>query len=142
MEFYAFRPYDNDWQERVGDKVPATVHAAEDAAQVIVRDGRAFVQDSTLRKLGYEGILLRAGDIVKLNGKYYELEGKDKKLDVWWITHFDVEAYLRRNIHPLRVTRGPSSDDIIALDGDPTVYFNRRTGEMTAGSGEKEAPES
>lgn len=136
MAFYAFRPVDNDWQERVGDKVPAGIHAAEDAAQVIVRDGQVFVQDKTLRALGYEGVLLQAGDIVKLNGKFYELEGRDKKLDVWWITYVDVDAWLRRNVHPLRVARGPSSDDIIWTNTDGvTVYYNQRTGEIVAGNG-------
>lgn len=135
MTFYALRPVDQDWKERVEDKIPATVHAAEDDAQIIVRDGVAFVEDSTLRKLGYE-ILLKAGDVVKLNGKFYELEGRDKKLNVWWITHIDVEKWLRRNIHPLRVTRGPSSDDIIWYDeAGTTVYYNERTGEFFYGEG-------
>ena len=129
------RPADEDWKERVEDKIPKTVHAAEDDAQIIVRNGQAFVEPKTLDKLGYEG--LRAGDVVKLNGKYYELEGRDKKFDVWWITYVDVEKWLRRNIHPLRVARGASSDDIIHYDeAGTTVYYNQRTGEFVGGIGD------
>lgn len=135
MEFFAFRAPHADWQIRVGDKVPASVHAAEDAAQVIVKDGETFVQAKTLRDLGYD-MLLMAGDIVKLNGKYYELEGRDKKLDIWWISYVDVERWLRRNVHPLRVAKGPSSDDIIHYDeAGTTVYYNQRTGEFVYGEG-------
>jgi hypothetical protein len=98
-------------------------HPADDGCPVIYNNNTdtIHVQDKDLRAIGY---LPESGDIVKLNGKYYELLGFSLRGKMWWLEPFYFEQTSGEiSLAPLHV--GPSSDDIVALDHDgKTIYWN------------------
>lgn len=106
------------------------------AAQVEIINGEPFVSAKAIHALG--NILPQAGDIVRLNGKYYELAGQTRNLDKWWLQPFDFDEWANQAVRGLPEYRGPSSDDIIALDpvNGFQVYYNPNTDETI---GPKEA---
>jgi hypothetical protein len=101
------------------------IHPAEDSCPVIYDNNHdiVYVQDKDLRALSYNP---EAGDIVKLNGKYYELLGINLRGKMWWVEpfYFTKES---EEIFALPTQLGPSSDDIIALDHEgKTIFWDGR----------------
>jgi len=92
------------------------------------------VAEKELVGLGYNMMLLQADSIVKLNGKYYELQGRDNRLKAWWILPFDFEEWAQKAVRHLPEFDGPSSDDIVAYAEEGIqVYYNPNTGESIPG---------
>lgn len=146
VEYFTNKASDKDWQERVNGKEPETPlpwgpHPDEDSCTVVYRNDTdtIHVLDKDLRGLGYTP---ESGDVVKLNGKYYELLGYSTAGSMWWLERFNFEKS-KRQIRKLPVFKELSSDDIVALDHDNgTIYWDPRLDpfrELT--DGKKEAPE-
>lgn len=98
-------------------------HPAEDGCPVIYNNNTdtIHVQDKDLRAIGY---LPDSGDIVKLNGKYYELLGFSLRGKMWWLEPFYFEQ-TSGEIAMAPVHKGPSSDDIVVLDHEgKTIYWD------------------
>jgi len=64
-------------------------------ATVVEKDGLLFVAEDYLHRAGYNPQDL---DVVKINGKFYELVGRvgDDEITGWWLEPVDVEAEVAR----------------------------------------------
>lgn len=134
--YFANKNPDRDWEERYyGKKESADKakppkdwgpHPEDDSATLVWRDDMdcVLVHNDELVRLGYRS--LEPFDVVKLNGKYYELCDFDRKSRFWTVANLDFYAWATQAILPLPEYEGPSSDDIVAMTGpDGTqVYFN------------------
>ena len=102
-------------------------------AQVEIINGQPFVAAKAIHALG--NIMPQAGDIVRLNGKYYELGGLSMRrptFQMWWLEPFDFDQWAQQSVRSLPEYDGPSSDDIAAYydpDTKHQVYYNPNTGE-------------
>jgi hypothetical protein len=152
LTYYTNLPHNRDWRSRAGkpltsdtkdepekeEVAPWGIHPAEDSCPVIYDNNHdvVYVQDKDLRTLGY---LPEAGDIVKLNGKYYELLGINLRGKMWWIEpfYFTTES---EEIFALPTQVGPSSDDIVVLDHEgKTIYWDSRKDPFNNPEGDGEA---
>ncbi len=136
LTYYTNLDSHQDWRKRVAGEAVALSepeveverwgpHPAEDSCPTIFNNNTdtIHVQDKDLRALGY---LPWSGDIVKLNGKYYELLGFSLRGSLWWIEpfYFTQES---QDIFALPTQLGPSSDDIVTLDHEgKTIYWDSR----------------
>ena len=131
-EELAKEPWDGDnptEDDELPEPEPAGGILVEGEAQVEIINGEPFVAAKTIHTLG--NITPQPGDIVRLNGKYYELAGLTRNRDKWWLEPFDFEAWAEQSVRSLPEHNGPSSDDIIALDpvNGVQVYYNPHSGE-------------
>ncbi len=136
LTYYTNLASHRDWRRRSAlaettkeepqeEVAPWGIHPAEDSCPVIYDNNHdvVYVQDKDLRSLGY---LPEAGDVVKLNGKYYELLGINLRGKMWWVEpfYFTKES---EEIFALPTETGPSSDDIVVLDHEgKTIYWDSR----------------
>lgn len=130
IEYFTNKTWDEDWRERTAlpeAEASGSPHPAEDHALVIYRNDSDTIHvfDKDLVNLGY---FPADGDVVKLNGKFYELLGYSRVGKIWWIEPFDFHA-MSNEINELPLHEGGfSSDDIVALDHDgKTVWWDPRT---------------
>lgn len=61
---------------------------------VIEDDGRSFVSYLSLKLHGYEN-WLDSFSILRLNDKFYEIQGIDKKKRRYWIEEIPLEVYAK-----------------------------------------------
>lgn len=132
--YYAGREPDADWEERYFGQLDKeekaakrpSIHPAEDSVTLIYRDDMdsVWVHNDELVRLGYRS--LEPFDVVKLNGRYYELTYLDRKTRFWEVEHLDFYKWATEAVDGLPDYEGPSSDDIVWMTGADgrTIYFN------------------
>lgn len=117
-------------QEEAREPAEAGGILVDGAAQVDIINGQPFVAAKAIHALG--NIIPQAGDIVRLNGKYYELGGlslRGATHGKWWLEPFDFDEWAQQSVRGLPEHTGPSSDDIVAYqEGGVQVYYNPNTG--------------
>lgn len=69
---------------------------------IVEKDGHLFIAENYLEEAGYEP---HEFDVVKIHGKYYELQGRvgDEEITGWWLALINVEAEVARltDQHPV-----------------------------------------
>lgn len=138
--YYAGRNPDDNWEERYygegstpEEQIPSGKpprgwgpHPENDSATLIYRDDMdsVWIHNDELVRLGYRN--LEPFDVVKLNGKHYELTYLDRKTRFWEVERLDFYQWATEAILDLPEYEGPSSDDIVAMIGEDgkQIYFN------------------
>ena len=138
LNYYAAKEPDENWKERVAGVQEETaaakadppkrwgVHPEDDSATLVYRDDMdaVLVHNDELVRLGYRSY--EPWDVVRLNGKYYELCDLDRRSRFWTIEPLDFYQWATEAILPIPEYDGPSSDDIVAMYGPEgkQIYFN------------------
>jgi hypothetical protein len=122
--FTSYRP-DADWEVAAGRKaeeIPQTAHAAEDNATLVYRNDidAVMVHRRDLAALGY---IPEHWDVVKLNGKYYELCDFDPHSGFWTIERLSFEAWAETALGDLPVADHESpGDTFLDMEVEYDVY--------------------
>lgn len=98
-----FSAPDPDWEDRARAglaeapefmfffiELSQPVLRVEAEAEIVEEDGRLFVDHQALLDAGYLNI--EADKVMMLNGRFYEVLGRDRKRSRWWVGEIDPEA--------------------------------------------------
>lgn len=122
--FTSYKP-DEDWEVAAGRKeesFPDSPHPAEDAATIVYRNDMdaVMVHRRDLANLGY---VPEHWDVVKLNGKYYELCDFDKFSGFWTIQRLDYQKWSEEALGDLPVADHESpADNFLDVEVEYDVY--------------------
>lgn len=139
IDYYTNVIPDTHWQKRLDEAragikhdVPTRPEPDTDAATVVydATSDMMKVHHNELVNLHLEDA--QSFDIVKLNGKYYELLERDRHSDFWNVQRIDMYALLEDLDAALGAPyEGPSSDDIkqIEFEDGSKIYWDPRHGD-------------